>query len=306
MPYKPLRATAVAGVMSRAVGDEFVVVHPQTQTAYALRGPSADAWRAIQAGDFAHEATDEALAELQALGLVELAEPGVSRRRILAIGGAATVGLGILAVPLPAAAQTSSKGCIPTTPPKCDPPERCAPGRKTTIHCSGFRPNSSIRISCGGKNYDCRTDSKGSYSCDVTVPSSYSSDSCDFTVWDTDTDCSTHYRCTGSFKVDRSPSCDAPQRCDKDGNPVSGKIGPGCWVKIPFYGFRSDCSYSVKYGTAHSSGSQTPDKSGNGYCLYQVPYSSYQSSGSFILKDGYSGYGSGKYDSCSGQFSVWN
>lgn len=204
MAQKPQRVTAVAGVISRAVGDEFVVIHPTTQTAYALRGATAAAWRAVQTGELVVEANDEALAELQAFGLVEVGSGGVSRRRLLMVGGAATVGLGILAVPLPAAAQASSSHggkptCTGVTPPSGPPGTHCRVG------FSGFPPG-PVTITCGGNHYTGTAGADGTGSCDFVLPTS----GLNYGPNPVILSCQPNYTATGSFQCTESTPTPTP------------------------------------------------------------------------------------------------
>lgn len=92
------------GLLSQAVGDEYVVVDPETRKAHALKDNVAVAWRALEAGQ---PVTDtDALAQLLDAGLV--VAPGMTRRAMLARTGLVAAGVGIVSIGLPMADAAAS------------------------------------------------------------------------------------------------------------------------------------------------------------------------------------------------------
>jgi hypothetical protein len=99
------------GVISRAIGDEFVVIAPKTQTAHALEGAAARVWRSLKDGTTTAapaEDVDAALAELIELGLVEQPATSFSRRSVLKKSGLVVAGAGIVTIALPPSIAAAS------------------------------------------------------------------------------------------------------------------------------------------------------------------------------------------------------
>src|SRR4051794_15283440 len=112
----PRKAT---GLITRDLGDEIVVVDTATGTAHSLSGLTAQVWRTLDAGRLPSAPEAElatALAELGLLGLVE-APSGLSRRALLARGGAVAVGASVITIGLPTVAMAASQTTAITLTP---------------------------------------------------------------------------------------------------------------------------------------------------------------------------------------------
>lgn len=105
----------VGGVVSRAIGDEFVLLHPETNVASSLDGISAGVWRAVNGGpdlDLADDLIDAAIADLTGQGYLQ-SSGGVSRRSLIR-GGTVIAATGIATMMLPEMAAFAS-GRTPVT-----------------------------------------------------------------------------------------------------------------------------------------------------------------------------------------------
>jgi hypothetical protein len=97
------------GVVSRELGEEFVVLSTARNEAHSLSGPSAVVWRSVRDGTrpaLPDEDVNTAVEALLDLGL--LARPvGLSRRRVLQ-GGVVVTAVGISTIALPSVAAAAS------------------------------------------------------------------------------------------------------------------------------------------------------------------------------------------------------
>ena len=97
------------GVVSRQLGEEFVVLSTARDEAHSLSGPSAVVWRSVRDGTrpaLPDQEIDTAVEALLDLGL--LARPvGLSRRRVLQ-GGVVVTAVGISTIALPTVAAAAS------------------------------------------------------------------------------------------------------------------------------------------------------------------------------------------------------
>lgn len=138
------------GVISREVGDEFVVIHPQTQTAHALSGAVAQTWRSLEQGqalDLADAATQQALAQLAELDLVAFDDNvrGISRRALLTRGGLLVAGAGVATIALPMASAAASG-----TPSVTLSPTSGSVGTLVTVTIAGFTNNATLTVTFNG------------------------------------------------------------------------------------------------------------------------------------------------------------
>jgi len=98
------------GVVSRDLGDEYVVLNIATNEAHALNGAVATVWRSVcdhSWPDLPDEQVDEAVDALAALGLLAL-RLGMTRRDMLVRSGALVAAAGIASIVLPEAAYAAS------------------------------------------------------------------------------------------------------------------------------------------------------------------------------------------------------
>src|SRR3954447_7569118 len=101
----------VEGLSARELGDEIVVVDQTTQQAHALRGATAELWRALDAGRapaLPGSEVDAAKRELAALGLVEA--DGITRRDMLRRTGTVAVAGTVISIALPEVMAAASAG----------------------------------------------------------------------------------------------------------------------------------------------------------------------------------------------------
>lgn len=107
-------------LMSEAIGEEFVVLDPDTYEAHGLSGPVAAVWRAAGDGiwpELPDDQLDQIVAELTDRGLL-LTPSGVSRRTLIragAVGGATVALAGLTTVPIASAAGAASTLVMFTT-----------------------------------------------------------------------------------------------------------------------------------------------------------------------------------------------
>ncbi|MCW2527621.1 MAG: hypothetical protein JWM76_2481 [Pseudonocardiales bacterium] len=112
------------GLLEQKVADEYIVVEPVNQVAYALAGLPARVWEATEAGDHARWdqiASSNDIAEVVAnlthsgLFVTAVAAAGVSRRVALRTGGVVGLaGFVALALPVPADAASDSPAVLLT------------------------------------------------------------------------------------------------------------------------------------------------------------------------------------------------
>ncbi|MGZ4588917.1 MAG: twin-arginine translocation signal domain-containing protein, partial [Mycobacteriaceae bacterium] len=99
------------GLIMEEVGDEIVVVDPDTQRAHALSGLAARVFVASEDGRFTGEddpaAVDAAVAGLVEAGLL-VPTVGISRRVLLQRAGVVAAAAGIITIGLPTAANAAS------------------------------------------------------------------------------------------------------------------------------------------------------------------------------------------------------
>lgn len=154
-------------ILSGEVGDEFVVVDPESGHAHNLAGPSAAVWRAT--GSTA-DVDAEALATLIDLGLLD--QPGISRRSMLKRTGviAAGVGIATVALPMAEAAASGTAGAQAITLSPITGPR----GRLVTVVGTGFFPSGSITsVTIGGITVtpsSTTIDGSGNFSFTFVVP----------------------------------------------------------------------------------------------------------------------------------------
>jgi hypothetical protein len=97
------------GIISRALDDEFVVIHPVTHEAHSLSGLVARVWAATDGApmpDASDVDIEDALGVLYALDLVQ--PTGLSRRSLLRRGSIVAVGAGVATIALPEALAAAS------------------------------------------------------------------------------------------------------------------------------------------------------------------------------------------------------
>ena len=99
------------GLLVEEVGDEVVVVNPETKEAHALSGLVARVWAASAVGVWTGKAesseVDEAVDQLVASGLLVPAQPFSRRVMLQRTGTVATLG-GLVTIGLPATADAAS------------------------------------------------------------------------------------------------------------------------------------------------------------------------------------------------------
>lgn len=150
-PYLP---APKPGLLARQIGDEILVVHPGTQVAHSLSGLAARVWAAAGGAplpDADPAAIEAAVDGLIGLDLLVADRGGVTRRRLLKVGGAAAAAIGVLSVPLPAAAASCSGGPTVTG---VNPATMTAgtSNQNETITGTGFVTGASVMVTFSSGN----------------------------------------------------------------------------------------------------------------------------------------------------------
>lgn len=105
----------VAGLHTRVVGDEVIVLDEATQAAHVLQGPAAALWLTLDQGQWPagdREPFAGVVRELQDAGLLQA--PSLTRRRVLVHGGAVVAAGSVLSLGLPSVAAADSAPSVPT------------------------------------------------------------------------------------------------------------------------------------------------------------------------------------------------
>jgi len=96
------------GVVSERVGQDVIVLLPETEQSFQLSGQWAEAFTAVELGTHPSGDSEELLDGLAGHGfLVECPRPGISRRSVLR-ASATGLGAGVVALSLPTVAAASS------------------------------------------------------------------------------------------------------------------------------------------------------------------------------------------------------
>ena len=170
-----------ASLLNREIGDEYVVINTETQTAHALEGETALVWRAAGDGtwpDLPNERVAEIVDSLTTLGLLERAN-GVTRRSMIKRTALIGAGVGIISIALPEASAAASGisgnpgiSLNPTSGPK---------GKLVTITGTNFIPSGTITsVTVGGFSVtpsNTTISAAGAVNFTITVPSTVSAGS---------------------------------------------------------------------------------------------------------------------------------
>lgn len=134
-------------LLSREIGDEYVVINTGDQTAHALDGETAIVWRASGDGtwpDLSDERVAEIVDALTALGLFVPAT-GLTRRSMIKRTAIVGAGIGIASIILPEASAAASASPSVSVNPGTGPI-----GTSVTLTGSNFHANKSITVKFNG------------------------------------------------------------------------------------------------------------------------------------------------------------